>query len=200
MNFEIFFYYFFSIIGIVSAILVLFSKNPVHTVLFLILFFCNMTGLLLISEIEFLSIVFIIVYVGAVVVLFLFVIMMLDIQIINQGLKEKIAYIPISFFICFCFFIEIFILVSNSFSSYNILTKSSYYTEWHLLIDNITNVETIGQILYTYYSPFFLIAGIILLIALMGAVSLTMRKKKTFNQKVFEQLSRESKNAIFNTQ
>jgi NADH-quinone oxidoreductase subunit J len=184
--------------ALASAFLVILSKNPVHSVLFLILTFCNATGILLIFGVEFLSIILIIIYVGAVAVLFLFVVMMLDIKVLNQKFKEKVVYLPISLLIGSIFLTEILLLISNSLTQKDLLNNSHYYKQnWIDLLDSVTNIETLGQILYTYYFSFFLIAGLILLIALIGAVSLTLKEKQTYNQDLFKQLSRSYKNAIF---
>ena len=180
---EILFFFFFSSIAISSSILIIRSKNPIHSILFLILVFCNLTGLLLTSGIEFLSILLIIIYVGAIAVLFLFVIMMLDIQIFQKNINENFGYLPISLLISFIFFIEILYILNQIFLPYNFfLNKNFYYlfsyNQWINSIDFIQNTETLGQILYTYYFFFFLLSGLILLIPLIGAVVLTLKKKK----------------------
>lgn len=174
-----FFFFFFSII-VISSLLAINTKNTVYSVLFLILVFCNSTGLLLVFNIEFISIMLIIIYVGAIAVLFLFVIMMLDIK---KNFYEKFNYSIICFLIGLIFLCETFISV-------NIKNKIDIksYNEWLISLDYITNTETIGQVLYTYYSIFFLISGIILLIALIGATSLTLQKMAVKHN--FKQLSR----------
>jgi NADH-quinone oxidoreductase subunit J len=225
MNFEIIFYFIFSSIALTSAIFVIYSKNAVYSVFFLILVFSSITGLLLISEIEFLSIMLIIIYIGAITVLFLFVVMMLDINVINNDVDNNFGYIPIIFLITSIFFFETFLMFSKVLSSYNFIIEKIYlklnysaytsifpklpfsyeykdlvYKQWLNKLDNITNIETLGQVLYTYYAIFLLIAGIILLIALIGAVTLTLKerkKKKFLTKNIFEQLSRNSSNAIF---
>ena len=202
INFEIFFFFFFSSTALASAILVIRSNNAIYSVLFLILVFVNMTGLLLISEIEFLSIMLIIIYVGAIAILFLFVVMMLDIHYLPQNINEKLGYLPLTFFIGFLFLIETFLILSKtfppSFSFFYQFCSEKNYFNWIQNLDFITNTETIGQILYTYYNIFFLISGIILLIALLGAVTLTIKEKKKVNQqKIYKQLSRHSNFAVF---
>lgn len=206
MKFEIILFFFFSSIALTSAIFVIYSTNTIYSVFFLILVFVNTTGLLLISEIEFLSIMLIIIYIGAITVLFLFVVMMLNISIITYK-NKNFGYLPIIFFISFLFFLETFLVVSKNLTSYNQLIKNFFfqndifYKKILLKLDSITNIETIGQILYTYYSPFFLMAGIILLIALIGAVVLTKKEKKKKNfltKNLYKQLSRNHSQAIFN--
>nr|YP_010507933.1 NADH dehydrogenase subunit 6 [Phytophthora humicola]UXG56289.1 NADH dehydrogenase subunit 6 [Phytophthora humicola] len=229
MNFETIFFYTFSTIALTSAIFVIYSTNTIYSAFFLILVFTNSTGLLLISEVEFLSIMLIIIYVGAITVLFLFVIMMLDVNILidKNKINNNFGYLPIIFLISFIFFLETFIMFSKVFTSYYHLVNNSFFTQevntlfffrdsWHGIfeifvdvkpflknfinqLDPITNIETIGQILYSYYAFFFLAAGIILLIALIGAVTLTKKeKRKNFKQNIFKQLSRNSLKAIFN--
>jgi len=223
INFEIIFYFIFSSIALTSAIFVIYSKNTVYSVFFLILVFSSITGLLLISEIEFLSIMLIIIYIGAITVLFLFVIMMLEINLLNEN--NNFGYIPIIFLISFIFFLETFLMFSKIFTTYHYFVQkyylkmthaayclrfkkyplyyqyiNKYYNEWIIKLDNITNIETIGQILYTYYMLFFLIAGLILLIALIGALTLIIKEKKYNNfltKDIYKQISRNSNNAIF---
>lgn len=229
MDFETIFFYTFSTIALTSAIFVIYSTNTIYSAFFLILVFTNSTGLLLISEVEFLSIMLIIIYVGAITVLFLFVIMMLDVNILidKNKINNNFGYLPIIFLISFIFFLETFVMFSKVFTSYYHLVNNSFFNKeintlfyfhdsWYGIfeifvdvkpflknfinqLDTITNIETIGQILYSYYAFFFLAAGIILLIALIGAVTLTKKeKRKNFKQNIYKQLSRNSLKAIFN--
>jgi NADH-quinone oxidoreductase subunit J len=152
----------------------------------------------------------IIIYVGAITVLFLFVIMMLDINVlIDKNNSKNFGYIPIIFLISFIFFLETFLMFSKIFTTYYHLIEQSFfknnlfYNNFINQIDNITNIETLGHILYTYYAFFFLAAGIILLIALIGAVTLTKKEKKKesfLTKNLYKQLSRNSLKAIFNIQ
>ena len=190
---------FFSII-LTCSVLVILIPNPIHSVLFLVLVFCNSTALLLLYGIEFLSIMLIIIYVGAIAILFLFVVMMLDIKVNPKDKYALYNYFFFCMFIILAFFLETFASTINLFSN-NIIGNSLIpYTEWVTVIDQITNTATIGQILYTFYLAYFLIAGIILLIALIGAVTLT--HKRTNNLEIdtstFKQISRLKENAIFN--
>ena len=229
MNFETLFFYTFSTIALTSAIFVIYSTNTIYSAFFLILVFINSTGLLILSEVEFLSIMLIIIYVGAITVLFIFVIMMLDINILidKNKIDNNFGYLPIIFLISFIFFLETFIVFSKIFTSYYHLINNSLFTQKYQVLfsflpekpnniyiyfnvkpflkrfitqlDSITNIETIGQILYSYYSFFFLLSGIILLIALIGSVTLTKKeKKKKLKQNIYKQLSRNSLKAIFN--
>ncbi len=208
MNFETIFFFLFSSIVLTSAIFVIYSTNTIYSAFFLILVFINSTGLLLISEVEFLSIMLIIIYVGAITVLFLFVIMMLDINIlINQKKNQNFGYLPIIFLISFVFFLETFLMFSKVFTTYYHLIDQSFFKnklffkEFINIFDSITNIETIGYLLYTYYAFFFLTAGIILLIALIGAITLTKKEKKKqifLTKNLYKQLSRNSLKAVFN--
>lgn len=210
MNFETLFFFIFSTIVLTSAIFVIYSTNTIYSAFFLILAFTNSTGLLLISEVEFLSIMLIIIYVGAITVLFLFVIMMLDINIlIDKNNSKNFGYLPIIFLISFVFFLETFLMFSKVFTTYYHLIEQSFFKNKVFFkkiitqVDYITNIETIGHVLYTYYNFFFLSAGIILLIALIGAVTLTKKEKKRQNyltKNIYKQLSRDSLKAIFNVQ
>ena len=183
------FLFFFSSLLIISALLLINTKNPVYSVLFLILVFCNSTGLLLLFNIEFISILLIIIYIGAITVLFLFVIMMLNIQTYkNPNFNYLITFFLLSGMLLFVFE-EIILFVNSSSNIFNI------YNEWISLLDQITNIETVGQIIYTYYFPLFLTVGIILLLALIGAVLLTLTK--TTEKHVFKQISRDCNNSIF---
>nr|YP_008475382.1 NADH dehydrogenase subunit 6 [Thraustotheca clavata]AGS55518.1 NADH dehydrogenase subunit 6 [Thraustotheca clavata] len=226
INHEVFFFFLFSSIALTSAIFVIYSKNSVYSVFFLILVFTNMTGLLLVAEVEFLAIMLIIIYVGAITVLFLFVVMMLDIKKIETK-NNRYGYLPIILLISFIFFIEIFIIFSKSFTSYHYFiyknlvmgtysrlceawtlryspayeTFPYYYNQWFTRLDEITNIETLGQILYTYNAFFLLVAGLILLIALIGAVMLTIKEKKNkkfLTKNLYKQLSRNYLNAVYN--
>jgi len=164
---------FFSIV-LTCSVLVILVPNPVHSVLFLVLVFCNSTILLLLFGIEFLSIMLIIIYVGAIAILFLFVVMMLDIQ---SNLKSNNDFFKYTFF---CIFIIFSFSIGTYISTIGILNNNiiegSKYAQWITFLDHLTNTATIGQILYTYYLAYFLISGLILLIALLGAVTLNKKK------------------------
>jgi NADH-quinone oxidoreductase subunit J len=194
---ELFLFYFFTALVLISATMVISVKNPVHSVLFLILAFISAAGLLFLLEIEFISLIFIVVYVGAIAVLFLFVVMMLDIKITDLN-RNFLKYFPIGSFLGFAFLIEILLILINilEFNSYEIGDNS--YNIWINNIDFITNIEAIGQILYTYYFSYFLIAGIILLIAMVGAIVLTLTfNRKARAQSIYKQAARDYLNAIF---
>ena len=173
-----------SIIIITSSLLVIISKNPIHSVLFLILVFFNTSILFLFSNAEFLAMVVLIVYIGAVAVLFLFVIMMLDINITKLR-QTFLNYLPIGLFVGFIILLELFYVVSQS--KLNFVQTSS--------IDNnissqiLDNTKILGNILYTDYFLLFQISGIILLVAMIGAIFLTIRKREGIKkQNIYKQI------------
>ena len=173
-----------SITIITSSLLVIISKNPIHSVLFLILVFFNTSILFLFSNAEFLAMVVLIVYIVAVAVLFLFVIMMLDINITKLR-QTFLNYLPIGLFVGFIILLELFYVVSQS--KLNFVQTSS--------IDNnisnkiLDNTKLIGNILYTDYFLLFQISGIILLVAMIGAIFLTIRKREGIKkQNIYKQI------------
>lgn len=168
------FFYFFTALSVVSAFFVITVKNPIYSALFLVLTFINSAGLLFLLELEFISLMFIIVYVGAIAILFLFVIMMLDVKITNFK-KDNFKYFPIGVFLSFTILFEIIAILNQQFNlnPYTSSFLNNIYIDCYLKIDSITNIETLGQVLYTTYIFEFLIAGLILLLAVICAVVLT---------------------------
>lgn len=216
MNLEILFYFIFSSIALISALFVIFSRNTVYSVFFLILVFLSSTGLLLISEIEFLAIMLTVIYIGAIIILFLFIVMMLNINNDYKDFNNSI-YFPTIIILSIIYFFEISFLITKVFSTYhyfiqkyelehyfNILfskklpyeyisTTEYFYKNFLLKSTQIINIETLGQCLYIYYTIIILISGLILIIALIGAVILTYKEKKNlkfYTKNTFEQLSR----------
>ena len=246
---ESFLFYLFSSIALISGIMVIRSKNPVHSVLFLILVFCNAAGLLILLHLDFFAMIFLVVYVGAIAVLFLFVVMMLHIKLTEMN-ENVLRYLPVGGIIGLIFVFEVLLIIENDLIPlllfqnesmfswidlffykikglfiYNIqypeyiqdlaqYSRNGYslneathlggsiqdlrafqsfqYTQWPLKIENITNIEALGQILYTYYFYFFILASLILLIAMIGAIVLTLQKgAQVKRQEVFEQNTRE---------
>ena len=166
-------FYLFSSIAVLSALMVISAKNPVHSVLFLILSFVNAAGLFVLLGAEFLAMILIVVYVGAVAVLFLFVVMMLDINFIK--LREGfLQYLPFGALLGIVLVIELGILYLTDTSS-NI---SSSLSSLESSINELENTKMIGQILYTKYFYLFQICGIILLVAMIGSITLTLREKE----------------------
>jgi len=189
-------FYFFSIFLIISALIVVISQHPVFSLLFLVSSFLFASFLLFLLECEFLALLFIVIYVGAIAVLFLFAIMMLEFKLDNLH-KNLMKYIPVGFIFGLVFFLPIINKIIVQFEcSYNI--NSFYfnkYKNWYDLIDSVTDVEVYGEILYSYFVLQFLIAGLILLVVLVGVVYLTniFNHKETLEQSAFKQLSRNSK-------
>ena len=177
-------FFIISIIIITSSLLVILSKNPIHSVLFLILVFFNTSIVFLFSNAEFLAMILLIVYIGAVAVLFLFVVMMLDINITKLR-QTFLNYLPTGLFIGFIILIELIYVVSQSNLNF-VKTNSSYTNVSNQILEN---TKIIGNILYTDYFLLFQLSGIILLVAMIGAIYLTLRKRKgTKKQNIYKQI------------
>lgn len=189
-------FYLFSIFLVVSAFLVVVAQHPVFSLLFLVASFIFSAFLLFLLECEFLALLFIVVYVGAIAILFLFSIMMLESKLSNLS-KNSLKYMPVGFFFSFLFLVFLFQEISIHFNSdsnpnYGYL---NIYQNWYDLIDSSIEVEVYGQILYSYYVLQFLISGLILLLILVGVVYLTntFMTQQILEQSLFKQLSRNSK-------
>jgi NADH-quinone oxidoreductase subunit J len=165
----------------------------------LVLVFLFSAGLLFCLEVEFLAVSFIIVYVGAIAILFLFVVMMLDIKIGDNSLSF-LAYGPVGYFLVFLFLLEItlpLITFVGSFDSIFNANVDYFYVNWLKEIDYITNINAIGQLLYTYYFVYFLMSGLILYIAMIGALMLTLTLNRVVKKQiVYKQLARQSDNSF----
>jgi NADH-ubiquinone oxidoreductase chain 6 len=194
-----FLFYLFSTLALLSGVMVIQARNPVHSVLFLILVFFNSAGLLLLLGLDFFAMIFLVVYVGAIAVLFLFVVMMLNIKLAEIN-EKKLRYLPIGGLLGLLFLFEIFLIVDNDLIplllSNNTIMYAQLaaveYIEWSSYIDTVTNIQAVGQLIYTYYFYFFLMASLILLVAMIGAIVLTMHKSVGIKrQEVFEQNTRE---------
>ena len=185
-------FYLFSSIAVLSALMVISAKNPVHSVLFLILSFVNAAGLFVLLGAEFLAMILVVVYVGAVAVLFLFVVMMLDINFIK--LREGfLQYLPFGALLGIVLVVELGILYLTDTSS-NI---NSSLSSLEPSINELENTKMIGQILYTKYFFLFQICGIILLVAMIGSITLTLREKEGVKkQNINEQNYLDSSKAI----
>jgi len=172
-------FYLFSTIAVFSALMVISSKNSVHSVLFLILSFVNAAGLFILLGAEFLAMILIVVYVGAVAVLFLFVVMMLDINYIK--LREGfLQYLPFGVLLGIVFIVELGIaFLTETFSEMSIV-KYSQMPE----ITMTENTKLLGFVLYTKYFYLFQISGVILLVAMIGSITLTLRQKGTSKKQI----------------
>ena len=184
------FFYTFSIIAVVSAIMVTASKNTVHSVFFLILDFISISCLFIMIGAEFLGMIMLIVYVGAVAVLFLFVVMMLNVaQQKNQWFasKDRSKHIPVGLIISTLIFFEILIVIGGWKYKPEIFDINNSISQV-----SISNTHSLGQILYTDYIHVFQISGMILLVAMVGAIVLTFRQRSGVKrQSYIKQISRE---------
>ena len=189
------FFYFFSVIAVISAIMVTASKNTVHSVFFLILDFISISCLFIMIGAEFLGMIMLIVYVGAVAVLFLFVVMMLNVaQQKNQWFLSKTSskHIPIGIIISVVIFFELIIVIGGWKYKPEFLNSNSVNN-----INEITNTHSLGQILYTDYIHIFQISGMILLIAMIGAIVLTFRRREGVKtQSYLKQISRDRSEGV----
>jgi len=181
------FFYLFAGVCIASAFMVIAAKNPVHSVLFLILAFVNAAGLFLLLGAEFLAMMLIVVYVGAVAVLFLFVVMMLDVDFaeLRSGFLQ---YLPVGALVGAVFLAEILLVVG----AWSIGPGVPRVIAAPMPpIEDISNTEAIGLVLYTRYLYFFQAAGLVLLVAMIGAIVLTLRHRANIKrQNVADQVAR----------
>ena len=175
-------FYLLAFTSIASAFMVVSSKNPVHSVMYLILTFFSAAGLFILMGAEFLALLIIMVYVGAVAVLFLFVVMMLDVDFaeLKQGF---LSYLPVGALVAIILLLEMLMVGATYFAGE---TKTVVVRD-----AGITNLEAFGQVLYTDYAGVFEAAGFVLLVAMIGAIVLTLRKRDGVRKQVpFEQISR----------
>ena len=187
-------FYIFSLIAIVSAIMVTVSKNTVNSVFFLILDFISISCLFIMIGAEFLGMIMLIVYVGAVAVLFLFVVMMLNVAQQKQSwfIGKKSTHIPSGLIVSVLIFLELLVVVGGWKYKENIMSSSN------LVIDkSVTNTHSIGSVMYTDYILYFQLSGIILLLSMVGAIILTYRKRENVkSQSYLKQISRDKSSAI----
>ena len=189
------FFYIFSIIAVVSAIMVTVSKNTVHSVFFLILDFISISCLFIMIGAEFLGMIMLIVYVGAVAVLFLFVVMMLNVaQQKNQWFlsEESSGHIPIGLIISTVIFFELIIVIGGWKYKPDLLELNNI-----LVSNELSNTHSLGAVLYTDYIHIFQLSGMILLVAMVGAIVLTFRQRSGVKkQSYFKQISRERSEGV----
>jgi len=184
-------FYIFSITIIASALMVIFSKQPINSILFLIFSFINAAGLFLLAGAEFLALIIVIVYVGAVAVLFLFVIMMLDFN--PETIKEETKkYLPVGLLVGSVLFVEIIIMMNSP----EIFSKE-FKIIGRIVETDLTNTEILGSLIYTEYFLQFQMAGFILLVAMIGAIVLTLRHRDFVRrQNIHDQVSRDPNTSI----
>jgi NADH-quinone oxidoreductase subunit J len=185
------FFYLFAIVCVGSAFMVIAVKNPVHAVLFLILAFFNAAGLFVQLGAEFLAMILVVVYVGAVLVLFLFVVMMLDVDFAELR-AGFLKYLPIGATIGLLLLVEL-ILIVGAWATAPVITAQSPTPP----IAQVSNTEALGQILYTRYVYLFEAAGLILLVAMVGAIVLTLQHKRDVRrQSAAAQIGRTREEAV----
>lgn len=184
---------------LLSGIMVIQARNPVHSVLFLILVFFNAAGLLVLLNLDFFAMIFLVVYVGAIAVLFLFVVMMLNIKLAEIN-EKRLRYLPIGGLLGLLFLFEVLVIVDNDLIPLLFYQNSEafleyrhlHFTDWAMNIHTVPNIKALGNVLYTYYFSYFLLASIILLVAMIGAIVLTMQKGlRIKRQQVFLQNTRD---------
>ena len=183
-----FFFYFFSIIAIFSSLMVITSRSTVNSVFFLILDFISVGCLFIMVGAEFLGMIILIVYVGAVAVLFLFVVMMLNVAEQKQSwfVGKQSTHIPSGLIVGVLIFLELLVVVGGWKYKEDVMTSST------LTVSNISNTHQLGLIMYTDYILYFQIAGMILLLSMIGAILLTFRQRKGVKkQSYLKQISRE---------
>jgi len=186
-------FYMFAFIAVASGVLVISSKNPVHSVLFLILAFFNAAGLFVLLGAEFLAMILVVVYVGAVAVLFMFVVMMLDINFVEMR-QGFLQYLPIGGLIGLVLLAELLVIVGGWHLSPDIAANIAAKTP---APDVTTNTHALGELIYTHYIYLFQAAGMILLVAMVGAIVLTHRKRTGVKKQVIrDQLARNPKEAV----
>ena len=190
------FFYIFSIIAILSAIMVTVSKNTVHSVFFLILDFISISCLFIMIGAEFVGMIMLIVYVGAVAVLFLFVVMMLNVSLQKNEwfvAERGSSHIPVGIIVSIIIFFELIIVVGGWKFKPNLNPDSLDLN----FISEKTNTHSIGEVLYTDYIHLFQLSGMILLVAMIGAIVLTFRKRSGIKkQSYFKQVSRERSEGV----
>jgi NADH:ubiquinone oxidoreductase subunit 6 (subunit J) len=187
-----------NLVLVISSLFVLTSENPVHSILFLILVFCNASAILFLFGLEFLALAFIMIYVGAIAVLFLFVVMMLNLKIFD--VKGILPYTLFVYFIAVLSWILLYFFAEFTFFGFsdpfyvdflNVPELGSIVHHYDVNLDGISNIDALGQILYNYFTPCFLIAGLLLLVAMLGAIVLTLNfSSNRKNELCYRQLSR----------
>lgn len=195
MNFALDLFYLFSAVLIASALVVVSSRNMVHSIMFLVLAFLNAAALFILLKAEFLAMLLIIVYVGAIAVLFLFVVMMLDVDTkkIPSLIQDKVRrHLPLMMLIGLVLFVEIFLIIKMSGVKFYD-TKTLFPTP-----ADISNTNAIGNVLYTDFILPFQIAGAVLFVAMIGAIVLTLRDNTRFmrKQKISDQVARTKANSL----
>lgn len=190
MNLEYILFYGFATLAMAMSMMVISAKNPIHSVFYLVLVFLNGAGLFILLGVEFLAIIFIIVYVGAIAILFLFIVMMLNIKLVELN-ENMLRYLPIGALMAILFFFEITLLIDKDLISlYYNYSDNVFINSWKSHFINFSNLEILGLYLYTIYFPLFWMCSFILLVAMIGAIVLTLHSHINIkSQEVFKQSS-----------
>ncbi len=193
MGLQALFFYLFAFIAIAAAFMVIWARNPVHSVLFLILTFFNAAGLFLLTGAEFLAMILLVVYVGAVAVLFLFVVMMLDVDF--AALRTKaLEYAPVGALIGLILAVELIVVIGGSVLSPELAQNTAMPIP---AVTERTNTAALGDVLYTHYVYFFQLAGLVLLVAMIGAIVLTLKHRVDIKrQNISAQVARTPATAV----
>ena len=183
------FAFLFSIIF--SALMVIFTKNPIHSVLWLIMSFFSGAGIILLLDTEFVAMLFLVVYMVAIAVLFLFVVMMINIKI-DQVNSSLVTYLPLGIIVFLIFFMEVWSSISVGVYEENLKNFN-----WFANAYSTSNIKIVGNILYTYKLPCFIMAGMILLVAMIGSITLTLAEMKgPKTQNIYKQLKQDFKQSV----
>jgi NADH-quinone oxidoreductase subunit J len=184
-------FYLFAFVAVASAVMVISARNPVHSVLFLILAFFNAAGLFVLMGAEFLAMILVIVYVGAVAVMFLFVVMMLDINFVEMR-QGFLRYLPIGGLVALILLGELLVILGGWTLAPEAATRGAAPVP-----ADVSNTQALGQIIYTHYLYLFQASGLILLTAMIGAIVLTLRRRPGVRrQSIREQLARDPHTAV----
>ncbi|EAS51157.1 NADH dehydrogenase I, J subunit [Aurantimonas manganoxydans SI85-9A1] len=187
------FFYLFALVAVGSGLMVVLARNPVHSVLFLILTFVAAAGLFLLAGAEFLALILIVVYVGAVAILFLFVVMMLDIDF-GRVKRDTLKYAPVGVIIGVVLLAELVIAATGNYYDPQMAVATSMPIP---PLEVVSNIEALGSVLYTRYILFFQLAGLILFVAMVGAIVLTLRHKEGLKrQSIPQQVGRTPATAV----
>ncbi len=191
MTLPVFFFYVFAFIAVASALMVISSRNPVHSVLFLILTFLNTAGIFMLAGAEFLALILVVVYVGAVMVLFLFVVMMLDVDFAELK-RGALQYMPVGVVIGIIVLVELLMVAGSQFLSPELAAGSVLPFG-----AGVSNTQALGEVLYTRYVFLFLGAGMVLLVAMIGAIVLTLHHRPNVKrQDISAQVARRPETAV----
>ncbi len=187
-------FYIFASLMLASGVMVIQSRNPVYSVLFLILVFFHGAALLLLLGLDFFAMTFLVVYVGAIAVLFLFVVMMLDINVAELQ-ERRLRYLPVGGVLGLLFILEGLVIVDVDLVPLLYTPNMDtmvYWTNWTYTLAQVSNMHTMGRLLYTYYGMYFLVASLILLVAMVGAIVLTQQRRRgARRQQVYFQNTRD---------